>query len=218
MNLNSLFSESDRDVIREATKRAEGQTSGEIVPVVVGECDDYDEAAWKTATLGALLTAMAVGVFELFAGHWGGMGILWITLPSIAGAAAGFLLARAWPGLRRALISDETIDLRVMRRAHQAFLEEEVFATRDRTGILVFLAMFEHRVVVLGDEAINRAVEEAEWQGVVDLLVDGIRSQRPAEALIQAIGECGRLLEVHGVEIQPDDTDELRDGVRLEER
>ena len=40
--------------------------------------------------------------------------------------------------------------------AMAAFVEEEVFSTRDRTGILLFLSLFEHRVVVLGDSGINQ--------------------------------------------------------------
>ena len=99
-----------------------------------------------------------------------------------------------------------------------AFLEEEVFSTRDRSGILIFLALFEHRVVVLGDSGINEVVPEDAWQHVVDDLVAGIRARRPAEALVAAIHECGRLLEAHQVEIRPDDTDELPNELRIRER
>ena len=38
-------------------------------------------------------------------------------------------------------------------RAAQAFVSEEVFNTCDRVGVLIFLSIMEHRVVVLGDSA-----------------------------------------------------------------
>ena len=116
------------------------------------------------------------------------------------------------------MVSEDTLDLRVERRARQAFLEEEVFKTRERTGILIFVALFERRVLVLGDEGINRVVDQNEWNCVVAKLVAAIAAGRLAGALVEAIQECGRLLEVHGVEIRADDEDELKDGVRLEKR
>ncbi|RLE31839.1 MAG: hypothetical protein DRJ61_10775 [Acidobacteria bacterium] len=218
MQPKNFFSKPDLESIRQATGEAEERTSGEIVPVVVGACDDYDEAAWKAAAFGALMAALAAGVVHNIGGFWLGMPWLWITSPTAAGAAIGFLLARLWPGLRRAMVSPRTLDLRVGRRARQAFLEEEVFATRERTGILIFLALFERRVIVIGDEAINQAVDQHEWQNIVDHLIKGIRIGQPGPALVEAIRECGLLLEKHGVEIRPDDIDELDDGLRMEDR
>ncbi len=107
---------------------------------------------------------------------------------------------------------------RVGRRASVAFLEEEVFKTRERTGILIFVSLFERRVVVLGDEGIHRRVKPGEWEGIVADIVAGIRARRPADALIEAIGRCGALLERRGVELRPDDKDELADGLRTRER
>ncbi len=85
-------------------------------------------------------------------------------------------------------------------RAESAFLTEEVFATRERTGILIFLALFEHRAVILGDAGIHRKVEEGTWQHLVDDLVAGIRHGRTVEALLETIERCGHILEHGGVE------------------
>ena len=70
---------------------------------------------------------------------------------------------------------------------------EEVFKTRDRTGILIFLALFEHRAVILADEGIHRAVPREEWQALVDELVAGIRAGRGVAAL------CGPFLALFTV-------------------
>ncbi len=218
MDPSTFFTAADLEAIRQATGKAEKRTSGEIVPVVVGASDDYDEAAWKAAAFGALAVSIFVALIHSAGGFWLDPAWLWILGPSAIGAAAGYLLARALPSFRRAMVSPDTLNLRVNRRAAQAFLEEEVFATRERTGILIFLALFERRVVVLGDEAINRAVDQSEWQDIVDHLVTGIRSGQPGPALVESIGECGLLLEKHGVEIRPDDIDELANGLRMEDR
>jgi putative membrane protein len=116
------------------------------------------------------------------------------------------------------LIPAELAEVRVRRRAALAFLDEEVFRTRERTGILLFLSLFERRVVVLGDQGINRRVDPAEWQDLSDRLARGAQCGRPASALVTAIRQCGELLARRGVERREDDADELQDGLRMQDR
>jgi putative membrane protein len=143
--------------------------------------------------------------------------VWWITLPTVAGAGLGYLIAGV-DAVGRRLIPEDHIERSVRLRAEAAFLEEEVFATRDRTGILVFLALFEHRAVILADEGIHRAVPKDEWQQVIDDLITGIKAGRAAAALVEAITRCGGLLEQYEVERRPDDEDELSDAPRIRER
>lgn len=213
MKVARYFSDSDLETIRRAVAGAERRTAGEIVPYVVGASDDYAEASWRGATLGALLGALLAALVHELAGLWGGWFAAWVTLPPLAGSVAGFLAALLAP-VRRLLIDDATFDRNVRRRAEQAFLAEEVFRTRDRTGILVFLSLFERRVMVLADSGISAAVPQAEWDAVVAGIVAGIRAGRAPAALVEGIAACGALLERHGVEIKPDDRDELSDALR----
>lgn len=218
MNVEQLFSQADRDAIAAAVREAEERTAGEIVPVVVEASDEYEVATWRAATLGALTGALAAAVVYGAAGLWSTFIVAWIALPATAGAAAAALLVNLWPALRRSVIGREIMERRTGRRARQAFLDEEVFRTRDRTGILIFLSLFEHQVVVLGDAGINARVAPAEWQAVVDGIVAGMRQGTPGPALVEAIERCGALLERRGVSLRADDTDELANEVRLHER
>jgi putative membrane protein len=214
----TLFSDDELRAIEQAAAGAERRTSGEIVPYVVGACDEYRETTWKAAVLGAVLGG-AVGVAVHFlGGFWGGSPWLWFVLPATLTAGVAAAASRSLSLVRRLLVPDAILDLRARRRAALAFLDEEVFATRDRTGILIFVALFERRVVVLGDAGINRAVPDGAWQGIVTGIVRGIRDGRTAASMVAAIQECGRLLEAHRVEIRPDDTDELDNRLRLRDR
>ncbi len=217
MGAKPLFSEQDLRAIRAAVAAAEGETSGEIVPYVVDASDGYEGAAWRGAALGALAAALLAAVAHELAGLWPG-GSWWLVLPAAAGAAAGFLLTLLVPAVRRALVTDEVLERRVRRRAAVAFLEEEVFRTAERTGVLLFLSLFERRVVVLGDAGINAQVGAAEWTSIADRIATGIRAGRPSEALVEGIAACGRLLERRGVAVAPDDRNELRDDLRRRDR
>jgi putative membrane protein len=176
-----------------------------------------DAPRWRGATTGALLGALAAGLMHFLGGFWGGSGVWWITLPAVVGSSLGWLAASA-ASIGRWLVPEDQIERAVQLRAEAAFLEEEIFNTRDRTGILVFLALFEHRAVILADEGIHRAVPQHEWQALVDALVEGIRSGRGVEALCEVIGRAGALLDRFEVERRPDDADELSNVPRLRER
>jgi putative membrane protein len=217
MKVHRFFSDDDLESIRKATADAESRTGGEIVPFIVERVVEKDEARWRAAAVGALAAAAAAGLADLFGGYWGGSGVFWITLPVVAGAGLGYLLGGVG-AVGRWLIPEDRLDRAVTMRAEAAFLEEEVFATRDRTGVLVFLALFEHRAVILADEGIHRAVPEGKWQDLVEEMIAGIKAGRAAEALIEAITRCGGLLEHHEVARRPDDEDELPDAPRLRER
>lgn len=213
-----LFSESERQRIQEAVAAAEGRTAGEIVPYVVDRSDRYDVATWRGAAFGALL-ALAAGL--LLSNVYDGWGLAWLyahwgaTLLATLGGTAGALLGAYAPPLTRLLAGADRLDQSVHRRALQAFVDEEVFTTRDRTGILLFVSLQEHRIEVVGDAGINWKVGPDDWADVVEAIRGGIRSGHLADGLIEAIGLCGKLLERQGVEIRPDDTNELPDGVRV---
>ncbi|MEM8934036.1 MAG: hypothetical protein AAGE94_22785 [Acidobacteriota bacterium] len=214
--LRQVFSDADLEAIRAATAEAEAKTSGEIVPYLVERLDEHPEARARGAVLGALIAALAAGALHAFGEVWGGSGMTWITLPTLLGMIVGGWLGGFGPVGRR-LVDDDTLERRAVLRAESAFLEEEVFRTRDRTGILILLGLWEHRAVILADEGIHRSVPEGAWQELVDALVAGIAAGRSTEALVEVIGRCGDLLERHDVRRRPDDEDELSDRPRLRE-
>lgn len=214
--MKSRFTPADLEAIRAATGKAEATTGGEIVPFIVARVDDNEESRWRWATLGAVLGAVGAALAHELGGVWGGSGLLWIGAPPLLGAAAGLLLARI-PTLERLLLDRDAVDRRVRLRAEAAFLEEEVFRTRDRTGILILVAEFEHRAVLLADEGIHRAVPAGHWDQIVADLVEGLRQGQGRAALVAAIERCGDLLATH-VARRNDDTDELADAPRVRER
>ena len=140
---------------------------------------------------------------------------LWILLPPFLGAFVGWLLLWLWPALGIRLLPESTIDRRVQARARLAFLDEGVFRTRDRSGMLLFVALRERRALVLADEGISACVEPAEWQAIIDRLVATIRAGKPTAGMVEAIEACGRLLERQGPPARSDDDDELSDGLRF---
>jgi putative membrane protein len=110
--------------------------------------------------------------------------------------------------------------LAVRRRGLEAFHALRVGQTRDATGLLVFVSLFERTVWVCPDAAIagRLGAGEATWKPLSDLVAAGFRDGRPGQAIAQAVRKAGSMLA-------PDfprdsaDANELENRVRvLEER
>jgi putative membrane protein len=69
-----------------------------------------------------------------------------------------------------------------------------LFRTREETGILIYLSVFESKVWVLGDRGVDAAVPSGFWQGVVDEVVAGVKNGRPAAAICAAVGRIRGVL------------------------
>lgn len=217
MSATPLFSEADRRLIEDAVREAESRTSGEIVPVVVGRSGAYAAATWKAAMVG-ILPGFLMHEWLVFSGTgWGADPWLQQLLPLtvLVGAVLGIGLVRWVPAFERLLISEREMIEMVHVRARQAFLDNEVFLTRERTGILLLVSMFEHRVEVLGDTGITSRVPEEAWGDVVADIISGIKHGEATRGMVAAIDRCGRLLESAGVERRADDQNELDNTLRL---
>lgn len=210
-----FFTQADLDAIRAAVGEAERRTSGEIVPYVVDRSDDYPTAAWKGAALGAILGPLVALAIHRWSSIWGIPVDWWIALPAPVGGALGYLLSLL-PPVRRWMVGDEILEERARRRAAVAFLDQEVFRTENRTGILLFVSLLERRVVLLADSGIHQKVEPGQWEEITRRLAGEIRKGRTGPAMVEAIRSCGELLERHKVEILPEDRDELSNELRRE--
>jgi putative membrane protein len=218
MGVDRFFSVADHEAVEAAVREAEATTSGEIVPYAVGRSDDYREAPWTAALLGALLAAAAAAALVELGDLWLAAPALWTAAAAAVGGAAGYGAAALLDPLARLLVTRSAMEAAVERRARAAFVDRQVFATRERTGILLFLSLFERRVVVLADAGIDARVAQGEWDEIASGIAAGIRAGRPGEAVAQGIRACGVLLANAGVTRRADDRDELGDELRAEEK
>jgi putative membrane protein len=211
MRPSQLIDPAARTRLEALVIEAERNTAGEIVVAVVRACDEYGSAGWR---LGAVAAALAYLGLVLFAPpqSW------WLYLGAQAAAlAVAHLLARL-DGVRRQLLPHHLAEQRVAERARRCFAERGLSHTLGRTGVLLFVALLERRVVVLADEGIHAAVggEAETWQEVVDLAVEGLRAGRAAEGLEAAVRRLGEILARH-LPAAPRNPDELPDAIVLED-
>lgn len=208
-NLAEKFlNKEERQRIRAAVSEAEKNTSGEIVPMIVPASYHYPMAD----VLGGASLALPVAILlTYFLGSmlWVGPTNMWVFMGifGIAFIVLHRVVQRVWP-LKRVFISDREIDEEVQEAALISFFKEELYRTRDETGILVFVSVFEHRVWVLADRGINAKVDQGQWDGIVAHIVAGIKSGQQADAICEAVKEMGGILAEH-FPVREDDVNEL---------
>ena len=103
-----------------------------------------------------------------------------------------------------------------LTRAVALFRQLGMQRTRRRNGVLLYLALEDHKRAVVGDEAIHARVGPAYWDGVRDLMVGHLRGREPREAVVRAVEEIGRVLTEHFPRTPGADGGELSNEVSLE--
>jgi len=179
-----------REKIAAAVRAAESGTSGEIVPVVTPASDRYAEAQWACAAFLAF-----IGLFidlEFFAVHSVLEPMVVTTLAFCLGWGIG-----AIPPVKRFVTGRRNLQREVEERALQAFYSRQIDRTAKSTGMLIFLSLLEHRVVILADKGIDEKVPSGTWDSMVQALIVEIRAGRWSEGLAHTIEACGAVLKKH---------------------
>jgi len=207
------LTQADLDRISQAVTEAEQHTSGEIVPMIVAQSDDYPGARWRLAIVTALLFGLLTSTWL---GSQAGFGSpAWILWAEIPGLYIGYWLG-GFSAILRPFLATAKIDEEVHQRALQAFFSRNLHATRDRTGILIMVSLLEHRVEILADSGINAKVSADAWQQIVADMLGQIKAGDLADGFCVAVRECAEVLakEFPG---SHDNPDEISNKVIIEE-
>jgi putative membrane protein len=219
MKLKQKFSESDLLRIKAAVKEAENKISGEIVPVIVERSGTYSIANYKGSLLMASFVFFIMIVLDRYvivdASNTLFYDPVFIFCVVMAGGIAGGVLPMFFEPVKRMLLSQPQLDECTRQRAENAFLEEEVFNTRHRTGIMIFISFFEHEVIVMADRGISKVVDQKEWDKIVNELIEHIRTNKIVEGIEAGVKRCGEILLEKGFTKTDDDVNELRDDLRI---
>jgi putative membrane protein len=176
-----FFSDPAKHRVAAAVKAIEAETSAEIVVAV--RARSADERAIDH------LFAFAVAMIALG-------GILFLPQPFALEAipidvlvvfgVATFAIRRL-PAIRRRLIPSSRLEDAVRVRARAAFVDLGVSRTRGRTGVLVFVSMFERIVAVVPDIGVEGAHLPPSWGAVVEALESVLRPRPDLDRFLNVL-------------------------------
>jgi putative membrane protein len=192
--------------LEDAVGAIESVSSAEVVIAIRPRARDF----LLQHAIVAAVTAIALLAFTLYS-HLSFS--LWqiLTLPIMAGIFAA-LLVEAVPPLYRALVPAAVRSEHAYDAACVTFVQRGVHATRDRTGILVYVALRERQVELVGDVGVLQEVgieQLAAWSGTLEAVLP-----RGAEALAEQLAALAPELATR-LPRRADDIDELANSVQV---
>jgi putative membrane protein len=197
------ISKEDHAAIAAAIRSAEQRTSGQIVCVLMRSASEY----YYVPVLWAALVAIASPWPMIIMTQWSVQRIFLIQIVVFAVA----VLVLSWPPIRVALVPRAVRRARAHRAAIEQFFARGLSLTKNRSGVLIFVALAERYVRIIADEGIAAKVSNREWQLAVDTLTAHLRDGHIAQGFIAAVAQCGAVLATH---VPPTEADnELADRI-----
>jgi len=100
----------------------------------------------------------------------------------------------------------------VLDRAANYFAKLNMHQTALRNGVLIYIALDDHKFAIIGDSGINKAVPENFWESTKETMLQHFRRGNLAEGICAGIMLAGEQLK-ELFPYQDDDKDELSNDI-----
>ena len=162
----------------------EARTGTQVVAAVVGKSDSYPEAPWKAFALGAAVAALACVAWQIAARSWPAetpeTGHVLVILGS--GALLALLTILHAP-FARLFVDRIRRDVEATQFARSLFYRRGLDRTRSRIGILIFVSLFERKVVILADAGFDGRIDTYDWEALTRRITFLLRHSTTTVAL-----------------------------------
>ena len=111
---------------------------------------------------------------------------------------------------------DDKCAVAPVEKAIEVFEKLKMHETELRNGVLIYVAMKDHKLAIVGDQGINDAVADDFWDEIKNNLIESFKKGLYAEGLFKGINAAGMQLKAH-FPYQSDDTNELSNEISFGE-
>ena len=100
----------------------------------------------------------------------------------------------------------------VLDRAAQVFADLKMHKTALRNGVLIYVALEDKQLAILGDAGINAKVPDHFWDDIKNNMIEKFKSGQICEGVCEAVLTAGQQLKAF-FPYQADDVNELSDDI-----
>jgi len=213
--MRKTLTENDRSQLQGLIAETEKHTRTQIVLAVIQRSDSYAELPWKAFALGASLAGLLVLILNLPFYDWNPqMTALTSVVITLGIGAALALLTVLIPGFAKWFLSEERADVEVRQYAQSQFLDRELFATSNRTGILLMISLFERKIVILPDKGLDNHLSLESLQRIIAVMTPLLKQKQINLAFTTGLEKLSQIL---GSAVKGSGKDELPDEI-IEEK
>lgn len=206
MKLNKSFA----DGVRSEVEEIEKNSNSEIVPVLLKSSNAYWQAHLRSAIIFSILFQ---GIYLLVFWKWTNSIELFLII-QILGLIFGFCITYI-PFIKKMLLSRNEIEEEVIETAMSYFITQQVYDTAHRSGVLLFVSLFEKQIHIIADKMITQKFPNDYWDKLVQVFVQTIkgendnknspRNERIEKAFLKVLELCGQEM-IKNFPKQQDDT------------
>lgn len=183
------LTEAQQQQVADAIARVERQTDAELVTVLAKRADRYAFVPFLWAAMLAMLLPLVGGLLPVLGWYdW----FVWQWLVFI-----GLAFVLHLPFIEMRIVPRRLRHYRAASLARCQFLAQNLHATRDGTGLLIFVAEAERYVEILADRGISQHVPDSEWQALVDAFTTKVKAGETLQGFLDCIEGCGAKLAQH---------------------
>jgi len=113
----------------------------------------------------------------------------------------------------RVYIESEYTATDTLTRAIEVFEDLEIYKTKERNGVLVYVAIKSRKLAIYGDEGIYERVGKEFWEKKVDKMIHFFNKNDYAEGIATIVEEVGEALRKHFPFDKKNDINELPDDI-----
>ncbi len=103
-----------------------------------------------------------------------------------------------------------------VERAVYIFDKLKMYKTKERNGVLIYIAFDSRKFAIIGDSGINAKVPDGFWDEEKEILLAALKEDRAAEGLVSVIDIAGKSLKEF-FPYQKDDTNEQSNEISFGE-
>lgn len=194
--MKEIISKDDHDSLDQRVAEAEKQTNTQIVLATVKRSDEYPELPWKAFALGAAIAGLVVFIVNFFLVTWPSTLMSLISVAIILGMGIiCAVLTVFFNPFAKLFLTEDRVETEVRQYAESFFLSRELFATNERTGILILISLFEKHVIILPDIGIRNELTNNILQEIIRQMSRDLRKRKIVYAFETALETLSKILE-----------------------
>lgn len=213
------------DRIKKAVADVEKNTNGEIALALTPESSDYSmqELFWSIVVGLAVFSGMIPFAKQIYT--WLSS-IFWVEplwlLPLFYGLVTFAVIVLCYcisniPVIDRLIVPKQIRSLKVQNRAMRYFTESGVYATKDHSGILIFVSWVEREVRIVADKGICEKVPQIVWDDIALTVSKGFlvgKASTITDSFVEAIVKCGKIL-IENFPAKKENPNEIEDDLEI---
>lgn len=176
--MSNYFNDDVRLNIGRVISEIESQSHVELVVLIKSRVHGYAE---YPLAIGASLAFVALSYFRFSNDFYED----WVVYAgTILSFVLGAVLCGGIPSLLRLMVGKKRLEKSVEIMARACFQKGGIHHTQDKTGVLIFIAVWERQIVIIPDRGVQLAIPHQKWKHIEQDFKRVFQSRNPAKELI----------------------------------